>query len=102
MHSESRPRHLWKLARVEEVLRGADGRARSAVVRVHSRGTQSTTLKRPLQCLYPLEVKCDPNIDSEPSDNVSKAQEPLRRSQRAAARAARDGIKACVQASELD
>ena len=71
-------------------------------IRDSSRGTQSTTLKRPLQCLYPLEDKCDPNIDSEPSDNVSKAQEPLRRSQRAAARAARDGIKACVQASELD
>ena len=59
VHDENRPRGFWRLARVEMILRGADNRVRSAIVRVHSSDTRSKLLRRPIKCLYPLEVRCD-------------------------------------------
>ena len=52
VHDENRPRGLWKLARVEELMPGVDGNVRGAVVRVHVGRGQSTTLKHPIQQLY--------------------------------------------------
>ena len=57
---DDKPRGFWKLARVEEVITGKDGRVRGAVVKVNS-GKNSTVLRRPLQRLYPLEVSCHIN-----------------------------------------
>ena len=57
VHDEDLPRGLWKLARVESLVTGADGLVRGATIRVKSRGNKSNTLKRPLQCLYPLEIR---------------------------------------------
>lgn len=56
VHDESRPRGLWRLARVEKLITGADGSTRGAVVRVSSRKRRPTTIKRPVQRLYPLEI----------------------------------------------
>ena len=56
VHDEDLPRGLWKLARVEGLVTGTDGLVRGATIRVKSRGNKSSTLRRPLQCLYPLEI----------------------------------------------
>ena len=100
VHREDRPRGFWRLARVEELKMGADGRMRSAIVRVHSRGTRSILLKRPLQCLYPLEVNChlggdDKDVpDQENETEMLQEPPPRRSSKRAAALSARDRLKA--------
>ena len=52
------PRGFWKIARVTRLLTGNDGNHRGAVLRVAARGEQATTLQRPLQLLYPLEIHC--------------------------------------------
>ena len=52
VHDENLPRGLWKLGRVEELVIGADGNIRAAVVRLSTRGFRSATLKRPVQRLF--------------------------------------------------
>lgn len=56
IHDENRPRGLWKLALVEELLTSHDGQVWGARVRTHSSGNRTTIFNRPVQCLYPLEV----------------------------------------------
>lgn len=51
VHNENLPRGLWKLGRIQRLIPGADGRVRSAVVRVGSQGQRATTVKRPIQRL---------------------------------------------------
>ncbi len=103
VHEEKRPRGLWRLAKIETIVRGSDGQARSALVRVHSSGTRSKLLRRPLKCLYPLEVRChNYQENSEADDNTVETSKPTRQSTRAAALTARDGIKACLQESDSD
>ena len=65
VHEDNRPRGFWKLAKVENLIRGADGVARGATVRIHFSDKRSTLLRRPLQLLYPLEVNkcCDTVAD---------------------------------------
>ena len=41
---------------MESLVTGTDGLIRVVTIRVKSRGNMSSTLKRPLQCLYPLEI----------------------------------------------
>ena len=48
-------RNLWKLGRVEELIMSEDSHVRGAVVRV-ARAGKPVLLRRPVQCLYPLEV----------------------------------------------
>ena len=57
VHGENLPRNIWRIARVESLIKGKDGHARGAVVRLGERGNKSTTLKRPTQRLFPLEVQ---------------------------------------------
>ena len=58
VHDEDQPRGKWWIGKVEDPLVGADGHVRGAVVRVQSKGGKSTTLRRPVQRLYPLEIQC--------------------------------------------
>ena len=51
------PRGLWKLGRIQELLTGRDGQTRAAVVRVALRDRQHVLLRRPVQLLYPLEIR---------------------------------------------
>ena len=55
IQDENQPRTLWKLGRIEELLTGSDGRVRGARLRVRA-GNKHTSLKRPMQLLYPVEV----------------------------------------------
>lgn len=56
VHDESLPRGLWKLGQIQEVILGANGLFRCAVIQVATRDKQHTLLKRPVQLLYPLEI----------------------------------------------
>ena len=58
VHDEDQPRGKWLIGKVEDLLVGADGHIRGAVVRIQSKGGKSTTLRRPVQRLYPLEIQC--------------------------------------------
>ena len=59
VHDEEQPRGFWRLARVENLITGADGLVRGATVRVKSKTRRSSTLRRPIQLLYPLELRSD-------------------------------------------
>ena len=50
------PRLYWRLGRIEELVEGRDNVVRAAKVKVPTHGDHATTLWRPLQHLYPLEV----------------------------------------------
>ena len=70
VHDEAYPRTYWRLGKVERLIKGHDEQIRAAVVRVASR-SGTTTLKRPVQLLCPLEVNN--------SDHAEAEYEPLRR-----------------------
>ena len=56
IHEEDKPRGFWRLARVQKLLAGKDSEIRGAVLRVSNRNGQLSTLQRPVQHLYPLEI----------------------------------------------
>ena len=53
--TDDHPRSLWKLGRVERVITGADGQKRAVTIRVSNKG-RTSTLDRPIQHLYPMEI----------------------------------------------
>ena len=59
LHDNKIPRQLWRLGKAERLLPGRNGQVRSAVVRVKSGNSSTAEWRRPLQRLYPLEVKLD-------------------------------------------
>ena len=59
------PRTLWRLGKVEQLMRGSDGAVRGALVRVNSGKWNTSFLKRPIQHLYPLEVCSDSGKSSD-------------------------------------
>jgi len=60
VHDEGHPRGLWQLGKIEGLVCGADGVVRGVRVRVMSKKGHPKTLRRPLQHIYPLEVRCEP------------------------------------------
>ena len=56
VHEDDLPRAMWKLGLVEKLLTGSDGETRAAELRVAARGRESTSLTRPVQKLYPMEL----------------------------------------------
>ena len=46
---------------MERLVKGEDDKVRSAIVRVHGDGRKGNTLKRPINKLYPLEVRSAEN-----------------------------------------
>ena len=62
IHEDKIPRQLWKVGRVENLLRGRDGKVRAAIVRTSSEG-RAQQLQRPIQRLYPIEISAqEPKI----------------------------------------
>ena len=59
LHENKTPRQQWRLGKIERLLPGRDGHVRSAVVRVKSGNSPTAEWRRPLQRLYPLEVRFD-------------------------------------------
>ena len=78
VHEDNRPRGFWKVAKVESLIKGADGLTRGAIVKVHSSGKRSTLLRRPVQLLCPLEVhQCCDAVDSDASIPAVNDRDPL-------------------------
>ena len=73
VHNENHPRGLWKLGKIEELICGANGNARGAVVRVCSGERHSIVLRRPVQWLFLLEVKA--TTSSVASDNSAPSRD---------------------------
>ena len=75
VHEEGKPRGFWKLAKVENLIKGADGLIRGATVRLHSADKRFSLLRHPLQLLYPLEVhQCCDEVDDQSSDSSRGSQ----------------------------
>ena len=112
VHDEAHPRTYWRLGKVEKLIKGCDEQIRAAVVRVASR-SGTTTLKRPVQLLYPLETNhADHSLlypletnhadheetESEPQKGEAEQQDVVRRlPRRCAAEVAKLKIKAQSQ-----
>lgn len=66
VYDDGHPRGLWRLGRIMDLVRGSDGIVRGVYVRVMSKKGRPKTLRRPLQHIYPLEVRYEP-IDGDPA-----------------------------------
>ena len=49
----------WNIGRVEELLKGRDGNTRAVVLRTVSKGGEVILSNRPIQKLYPLELRSE-------------------------------------------
>ena len=99
VHDEAHPRTYWRLGKVEKLIKGCDEQIRAAVVRVASR-SGITTLKRPVQLLYPLETNHADHeeTESEPQKGEAEQHNVVRRlPRRCAAEVAKLKIKAQSQ-----
>ncbi|CAB4004828.1 Hypothetical predicted protein [Paramuricea clavata] len=57
VHDENRSRAKWCLARVHELIRSTDGKIRAAVIRIAGDSKKPTYIRRPVQKLFPLELR---------------------------------------------
>jgi hypothetical protein len=73
LHDDSLSRSFWKLARVQELITGQDGKTRGAVVKVPASDGKITTFRRPLKLLYPLEIKCKDKYDEQAAKHQQKS-----------------------------
>ena len=69
MYDEGHPRGLWRLGKIEDVIRSTDGGVRGVIVKVTSRKGHVKYLRRPIQHIYPLDI-CD-NSPTTKVDNVA-------------------------------
>lgn len=74
VHEDNKPRGFWRLARVKSLIDGDNGYARGAILTVISPNEKRMTLRRPLQRLYPLEIKAvkKPEVIDNRDDDASK------------------------------
>lgn len=109
IHDEDHPRIFWKMGKIEDLIKGADGVVRGAIVRS---GSKLALLKRPIQRLFPLEVSSNPGSTCLSTDHVESEQEvslekdppePQRvRPQRVASQRARKRIKGWIDQLDVD
>ena len=86
LKNDSSNRNYWKLAKIEELIFGQDGKVRAAVVRVANGNTNRLVhLRRVIQHLIPIEVKsCSTKIaeaerqDSQPAVEANGSQRSRR------------------------
>ena len=103
VYDQHHPRTFWRLAKVEDLIMGSDGKIQGAIIRLGSKGGKSSILRRPIQHLYPLEVHY---IDKTGTLNHIVNQLPdtitevTKCPSRAAARVARERMK--TWCTELD
>lgn len=82
---DDKPRGFWRLARVLKTVTGHDGRIRGAVLKVSSPTGRPSTLRRPLQLLYPLEMSSQLDLDSpirDPHTDLSSGRDSLSSTER--------------------
>ena len=66
IYDDSHPRGMWRLGRIETLIPGTDGIVRGVTVKVTSRSGRPSVIRRPIQHIYPMEVKSS----SVPTDNT--------------------------------
>ena len=95
IREEGLPCSFWRLGCIQGLLVGRDGKTRGATVRITGKNQRLTSLNRPLQLLYPLEVdhstdlgETSPKPPRESENQDESEEQPIRQSrpQRAAAR----------------
>ena len=103
------PRGQWRLGIVQEVMMSCDGLKRAATIKIVSSNRQHTTLRRPVQLLYPLEILCKSTetfaSETRPESVSAKKTvnlEERTRPKRAAARRAKDLIQNLVEDDFVD
>ena len=115
IHDDDQPRTFWRLERVKELVIGRDGVARGAVLQVASKGSH-LILRRPLQCLYLLEIEPahkerimevakDSSEEADSSECNSPQTEPFHgreRPVRAAARRANENRRLLIEELEKE
>ena len=72
--SDTKPRDVWKLAKVEKLMKGSDG----AFVKISTKKV-STISKRSIQHLHPLEINClasGKEVQSDSSTSPEVVEEP--------------------------
>ena len=74
IRSDEKNRAQWKLGVVDDLITGRDGVVRGAKLR-----SSKSSLERPLQHLYPLELSCDSTVEKTTSGLVdAKVVRPQR------------------------
>ena len=75
VHDENHPRSYWRTGRISDLVSSTvnDGQSRGAVVQVTNKKGRVTTLRRPLQLLYPLEINCELAEEETNLEQESKA-----------------------------
>ena len=68
LKKDSTARCMWKLAKVQELIPGADDKIRSAIVKVSSSDRRPIYLRRVVQHLFPIEVNA--NEENKEEDRV--------------------------------
>jgi hypothetical protein len=69
------PRQKWKIARIQQLVKGRDGKVRAAAIKVHDKGGKLTQLYRPLQKLFPIELDSSKKIQEVPITFVEHAEQ---------------------------
>ena len=69
LKNDSTSKAFWKLAKVEELLPGNDGKIREAIVKVPRINGKSQLLKRVVQHLIPIEVQAESTDNQVPGDS---------------------------------
>ncbi|CAB3993297.1 Hypothetical predicted protein [Paramuricea clavata] len=68
VHDENRSRGKWRLARVHELIRSADGKIRAAVIRIEGDSKKPTYIRRPVQKLFSLKLRNEHTQKDEKED----------------------------------
>ena len=75
VYDDGHARGLWRLGKVESLVHGADEVVRGVCVKVTSRTGSPKILRRPLQHIYPLEVRTDTDSGSlEPNHDMDRSE----------------------------
>ena len=72
--SENQPRNTWKLGKIIKAIKGSDGITRGVRLQTMTKG-MTTYIERPLQHIYPMELKAElPEVTRDQS--VTSNEEP--------------------------
>ena len=74
VYDEGHPRGLWRLGKIEDLVCGTDGVVRGVCLRVTSKTGTSKIIRRPLQHIFPLEVRSN-HVDE---DSITKDTDPVK------------------------
>ena len=101
VYDEGHPRGLWRLGRIEDLIQSSDGKVRGVYVRVTSKKGHAKILRRPIQHIYPLEVRSslppvEPCQDTAEEPAPAVSEDVQRRPVRRAAAQARDRVLGCL------